>query len=427
MNMGWILILMLFGFIAVGMPITFSLGLSSLCFFFLNGIPFTTFAQRVAISVDSFPLLALPFFILCGNIMNNGGVTRRIFNFAESFLESVKGGLSYVCILSSAMFSAISGSSLANAAGLGTIQIQALKERGYNTDFSACLTASAAILGPIIPPSVIMIVFSITAGVSVQRMFMGGVIPGLILCAFYVFLCIAYGKKYGFPAAAGTFHWKRVWETFKDAIWALLTPLVILGGVFSGIFTATESGAIACAYAFIIGVFVYKDLKVKDIFKIVLDTGKTTGSILFITATAAVFGFCLTYARVPQQLAAWLVETINNKYILLLIFMVVYLFLGCIMESSAIVMTTVPIFLPLTNALHIDPVYFGVFVGILMSVGTITPPVGTAMFVICKNTGLSIGEFSKAMIPWFAAIFLFLLLLIFFPQLVTWLPTLIFG
>jgi tripartite ATP-independent transporter DctM subunit len=421
--MSALLIPLLFAFIALGVPISFSLGLSSLVFFLANDVSLATFVQKTSDSVDSFPLLALPFFILAGNLMNTGGMTRRLFKFTNAILGGIRGGLSYVCIASNVIFSALSGSSLANAAGLGTVIIKAMEDAGYDKEYSTCLTASAALLGPIIPPSVIMIVYGITAGVSIRQMFMGGILPGLLYSLMLAVLCIYMGKKDVYPKTTGKVSLPAVWEGFKEAVWALLTPVIILGGIFTGVFTATESGAIASIYAVLIGLFIHKDTKIKDLGKVLLEAGKTTGSILFICATAACFGFCLTYARVPHQLAAVLVTVIKQQYVLLLIFMVVYLFLGCIMSASAIVITTIPIFLPLCTALNIDLVYFGVFVGILMSIGTVTPPVGTVMFVLCKNTGIPIERFAKIMVPWFALMALFTTLLVFIPQIITFLPT----
>lgn len=426
MSEGIILIAIMFGLIALGVPITFSLGLSSLVFFIIQDIPLSTFVQKIAMSVDSFPLLALPFYILAGNLMNNGGITRRLFAFAKSLLGSLRGGLCYVAIAANVIFSAISGSALANAAGLGTISIKAMEEEKYDKDFSAALVSTASVLGPIIPPSVIMIVYGVTAGVSIQRMFMGGLVPGILYALMMVAMCAWYGKKKNFPKGE-PFKAKALWVSFKDAIWALLAPVIILGGVFTGIFTATESGAIACLYVLFVGIFIYKDLSIKDLGQVIIDCAKTTGTILLIAATAAVLGFCLTYARVPQALANALVGVIHNKYILLGIFAIVYLFLGCIMEASAIVITTVPIFMPVCHAMGIDLIYFGVFVGILMSIGTITPPVGTVMFVICKNSQITVEKFAKIMLPWFGMIVLFVVILILLPQLVTFLPTLIYG
>lgn len=421
---GVFLIILMFALVIIGVPVTFSLALSSLFFFITNDLSLATYVQKFAISVNSFSLLALPFFILAGNLMNTGGITKRLFSFANSLLGWLRGGLCYVAIVSNMIFSALSGSSLANAAGLGTMQIKAMQDEGYDLEFSTCLTATVSILGPIIPPSVIMIVYGITAGVSINEMFMSGILPGVLFCVMMAVFCNVVGTRTGkFPTTTVKFSFKALLISFKDAIWALLTPVIILGGVFSGVFTATESGAIACAYAIFVGLFIYRDMSFKDILDVILDTGKTTGSILIICAAASVFGFCLTFDRLPQQLANALVGVITNKNVLMLIFMVVYLFLGCIMSASAIVITTVPIFLPLCNAMGIDLVYFGVFVGVLMSIGTITPPVGTVMFVLCKNTGISMEQYTKAMLPWFGLIVVYCLLLIIFPQIITFLPS----
>lgn len=422
---GVTLIILMFVMVFLGVPVVFALALSSLSYFLINGVPLSAFVSKLAVSVNSFSLLALPFFILAGNLMNTGGITKRLFRFADDLLGWLKGGLCYVSIASNMIFSALSGSSLANAAGLGTLIIKAMEDEGYDKEFSMCLTATASVMGPIIPPSVIMIVYGVTAGVSINKMFMGGIVPGILYGVMLAVLCNILNKRNGhkyFPETKKRASGKDIWKSFLKAFPALLTPVIILGGVFSGIFTATESGAIACAYAAIIGLFVYKDMKVKDIVNVVLGAGKTTGSILMISAAAGAFGFCLSFDRLPQKLASALISVISSKVVLLLIFMVVYLFLGCIMSGSAIVITTVPIFLPLCQAMGIDLVYFGVFVGVLMAIGTTTPPVGTVMFVLCRNTGVSIDRYAKVMLPWFLMILVFCLLLAFFPQLITFLP-----
>lgn len=415
---------LMFLLILIGVPITFSLSAAALVFFFAKDLPLNTYVQMMATSVDSFALLALPFFILAGNLMNKGGITQRLFNCINNFLGNVRGGMCYVVILTSTIFSAMSGSALTNAAGLGTLQIQALKEQGYSTKFSSCLVSSGSILGPIIPPSVIMIIFGVTAGVSISKMFIGGVMPGLLFSGALIVLCALLGKKQNFPRGE-KFSLKKSLRGLKDAFWALLVPVIILGGIFTGVFTATESGAIAAIYATIVSIFVYRTMTFKDLLNALYETGKTTGTILMITATGTLFGFCLTFARVPAILAESIMSVVNSKYVLLLILMAVYLFLGCIMDGGAAVITTVPIFVPICNAFGIDLVYFGVFVGIIMSIGTMTPPVGTAMFVICRNTGLTITEYAKAMIPYYALMAAFVTLLIIVPQIILWLPSLI--
>lgn len=417
-------ILIMLALVIIGMPVSFTLGISSLLFFLMNDISLGTFAQKMAMSVDSFSLLALPFFVLAGNLMNTGGVTKRLFKLADAIFEGVRGGITYVCIVSGALFSAMSGSAIANAAGLGTIQIEALEERGYDTAFAACLISSVSILGPVIPPSVGMIVYAVTAGVSVSKMFLGGILPGVVLCLIYAVYCSAYAKRLNLPAGKRA-SLQRILHELKDAFWALMAPVIILGGIFSGVFTATESGAIACIYTLFVSMFVYKDVTLDMLVKTVLDAGRSTGSILLVSATGGLFGFCLTYAQMPQNLAAMLTNYISNKVVLILLLTLVYLFLGCIMSPTAAIITTVPIFIPICNALGVDLIYFGVLVAILMSIGTITPPVGTVMFIVCRHTGITIDRFTRIMIPWFGMIGIFILILVFFPPVITILPNIL--
>lgn len=419
--MGAIVILIMFGLIFIGVPITFSLGISSLVYFTVNNVSLLTFVQKFAMSVDSFALLALPFFILAGNLMNSGGVTKRLFDFCDSLVGFARGGLSYVTVASSAIFSAISGSALANAAGLGTLQIQAMKDKGYDKGFSTSLVTTAAVMGPIIPPSILMIIYGVTAGVSVQRMFIAGILPGLIYALMCCVMCKYYGKKLNLPMGKRE-SLRQIGKRFFEAIWALLAPIIILYGILSGIFTPTESGAIASVYVIFIAIFVYRELTVADVMQCLLETAKTTGTILLIAATASLLGFCMTFARVPMQLATYLSGAVSDPMAMLFIFMLLYLFLGTIMEGSAVILTTVPIFVPLCQKMGIDLVYFGVFISVLMSMATVTPPVGTVMFVICRNNDLTVGQYTRNMLPWFGLMFLFCVLIVLCPEIITFLP-----
>jgi len=423
---GIALVVLMFVLIFLGLPVTFSLLGSCLVFFLTNDLPLASFVQKMAVSMNSFSLIALPFFVLAGNLMNTGGITKRLFAFANELLGWLRGGLCYVAIVSNAIFSALSGSAMANAAGLGLMTIKEMKENGYDEDLSTCLIASASILGPIIPPSVILIVYGVTASVSIKKLFLGGIAPGVLFCILMAIFVNLLGRKNGKIPPKSDIHFsaQSLWKSFKGAFWALLMPVIILGGVFSGVFTATESGAIACLYAVIIGLFVHKDMTPKDILHTMLDTGKTTATILVISGAASLLGFCLTFDRVPQELAAAMVDMISSRAVMMVIFMVVYLFLGCIMGATAIVITTVPIFAPICTAMGIDLVYFGVFVGILMSVGSITPPVGTVMYVLCDKLGMSIERYTQKMIPWFGLVVVFCLMLAFCPQIITFLPNL---
>lgn len=419
-------IVLMFVLVALGVPVTFSLGIAALWYFMGMGVPMVTFAQKFAVATDSFSLLALPFFILAGNLMNTGGVTKRLFDFCDSIFGHIRGGLSYVTVLSSTIFSAISGSALANAAGLGGMQIKAMTDRNYPKPFSTSLVTTASVLGPIIPPSILMIIYGVTAGVSIQKQFMGGIIPGLLYAAMCCILSFYYGKKYGLPKG-DKFSIQKAGKEFRSAIWALLAPAIILVGILSGVFTATESGAIACIYVVIVGMFIYKELDFKALCECLLSSAKTTGTILLIAATASVLGFCLTYSRLPQQLAITMTAAISSRGLMMLVFTLIYLFLGTMMEGSAIILTTVPIFVGICQSMNIDLVYFGIFVSVVMSIATVTPPVGTVMFVICKTNDMTIGQYTKNMLPWFALMAIFCVIIALFPSVSTFLPNLLYG
>jgi C4-dicarboxylate transporter DctM subunit len=419
-------ILLMFLLVALGVPVTFSLGLASLWFFIQNNVPMVSFAQKFVVATDSFSLISLPFFILAGNLMNTGGVTRRLFDFCDSLFGHIRGGLCYVTVVSSTIFSAISGSALANAAGLGAMQIKAMTDRGYPKEFTTSLVTTASVLGPIIPPSILMIIYGVTAGVSIQRQFVGGIIPGLIYAGFCCIYSFYYAKKFNL-AVGEKFSFKRAVHEFGQAIWALLAPAIILVGILTGVFTATESGAVACVYVVIVAMFVYKELTIKQLVKCLLDSAKTTGTILLIAATASVLGFCLTYSKLPQRLAASMTSSIHSTVVMMLIFTLIYLFLGTMMEGAAIILTTVPIFVGICNQMNIDLVYFGVFISVLLSIATVTPPVGTVMFVICKNNGMTIGQYTKNMLPWFGLMVIVCVLIAIFPALTTFLPNLLYN
>jgi tripartite ATP-independent transporter DctM subunit len=410
--------------ILFGTPITFALGIASLAFFIACGIPLEAFVQRLAVGVNSFPLLAVPFFILAGNLMNSGGITKRIFKFANSLVGHIQGGLGHVNVLSSMIFAGMSGSAIADAAGLGNIEIKAMTKAGFDLEFSVSVTAASAVIGPIIPPSTIMIIYGITAGVSVGALFMGGIIPGILMGLALMALVYFYSLKSGSYPKSDKFILKEVFIRFWEAFPALLAPFIIIGGILGGVFTPTEAGAVAVFYALTISFF-YKEIKIRDLPKILFETAFTSGVVLFIVSTASIFGWCLSFERTPQLVATFMSSITTSKTLLMLMLTVVYLFLGMIMEAAAIVITTVPIIVPVLNALGINLVFFGVIISILMSIGTITPPVGTVMFILCKITGLSIESYTKSIIPWFLVLTGIVILLIFIPQLILFIPDLV--
>ena len=411
----------------LGVPIAFSLSISAIFTVLVTGnFTVTAIFHRMVGNASGYTLLAIPFFILAAKMMNTGGVTRKIFRACSAWVGSIPGGLGHANIVASIVFSGMSGSAVADAGGLGQIEVDAMNKEGFDPEFSAAVTAASATIGPIIPPSTIMIVYGVTAEVSISRLFLGGVIPGIMIAVAEMGMVYWYAVRRNYPKG-DRFSLKRLWKEFRASFLSLLTVVVILGGILGGIFTATEAGAFAALYALLISVFVYKELTWKQVWEIMCDTAKQSGCILMLVGTASIFGWCLTYEQAPQKVANLLVSLTENKTVILLLFALAYVFLGMIMEATAIIVTTVPIVVPLFKLLGIDLVYFGVLCCIIMSLGTITPPVGTCMFVLCKMTKTPIQQFTKAILPWLGLLLVIIVLLVLFPGLITALPNLLFG
>ncbi len=421
-----ILLLVMLGLILINVPVTYALGLSSLYFFMTQDINFMQFVLKLTATLDNFAFLAAPLFIFCGNLMNKGGVTDRIFDFACSLVGHVRGGLGHVNVLGSAMFAGMSGSAIADAAGLGPIEIKSMTDHGYDKEFAVALTGASAVIGPIIPPSNIMILYGVVAEVSISRLFLGGAVPGLLMAVCEMIMVYIFALKRGFPCN-NTFSLKRVWKEFKRSFLSLGTVLVIMVGILSGAFTATEAGSVASLYVIIISLLVYKEISWKGIWKSSKEAAAYSGVILLLCGVAGVFGWCLSFVRAPQLAANWIISITTNKTLVLFLFMILYMFLGMLMEASAVVLCTVPIVVPLFKVMGIDLVYFGVLVGILMSIGTLTPPVGTVMFILCKMNDITIQRWTKFMTPWMVLLVGLVILMIFFPQIITWLPTVFYS
>lgn len=417
-----VLLLIMLVLIAINIPVTYALGLSSLAFFVLEDINFMQFIVKLAATLDNFAFLAAPLFIFAGQLMNKGGVTDRIFDFACSLVGHIRGGLGHVNVLGSALFAGMSGSAIADAAGLGPIEIKAMTDHGYEKEFAMSVTAASAVIGPIIPPSNIMILYGVVAEVSISRLFLGGAIPGILITLAEMIMIYVMALKRNYPKN-NAFSLKNIWTQLKRSFLSLGTVLVILIGILSGAFTATEAGAVASLYVIVISVFVYKEMGWKDIWLSTKEAAANSGVILLLCGVAGVFGWCLSFVRAPMIASNWIISLTTNKTIILILFTLLYLFLGMLMEASAVVLCTVPIVVPLFKVLGIDLIYFGVLVGILMSIGTLTPPVGTVMFILCKANDVPLKRWPKIMMPWFILLFGLVLLMIFFPQIITWLPT----
>ena len=407
--------------IFVGLPIAFCLCVSSIVAMVSQGLSLQAFVQNLSIGINSFPLLAVPFFILAGKIMNLGGITKRIFAFANAIVGPFSGGLAQVNIFSSLIFAGMSGAAIADAAGLGVVEIKAMKDSGYDSDFSVAITAASSTIGPIIPPSIIMIIYGITARVSIGKLFIGGIIPGLIMTVALMILTYIIAMKRKYPKQERQ-HFARLVQSFFKAVPALITPLIIVGGILAGIFTPTEAGSIAVLYAIIAGVFIYKELKFKELPRLFIDTMRMTSIILFIVASASVCGWVLTYYQIPANFAQSLGALTTNPVLLTLLFVCFYILLGCFLEAAAIVVMTVPVILPLLKMAGIDPVFFGVLISMCMSLGTLTPPVGTVMFIMCNIGGISIERFSRIILPFLAILLFVILIVALFPGLVLFLP-----
>jgi tripartite ATP-independent transporter DctM subunit len=405
----------------VGLPVGFALAASSILLMILAGIPIQLFATKFLHSLNSFTLLALPFFILTGQLMNTGGITRKIFDFADDLVGPIRGGLAQVNIVASMIFAGISGAAVADAAGLGTVEIDAMTKRGYDKDISVAVTAASATVGPIIPPSIILVVIGIAGEYSIGGLLVGGLVPGVLMGFLMMVLTYFLAKGRNYPVSNRP-PVRKIVKDFKSAGFALGAPFIIVGGVMSGIFTATESGAIAAAYSFIVGAFIFKELNARLLIQSLIETAKMTAMILFLLSTAYVFGWLLSYHQVPLHVTNFLTSISPNKYLILVGVCILYLILGTIMEAAAIVVMTLPVLSPALLRIGVDPIHLGVLIGINMSIGTITPPLGTVMYTVCAVGDLSVPRYLKAIYPYMLLLIASMFVMVFFPQVITFLP-----
>jgi tripartite ATP-independent transporter DctM subunit len=411
----WLILMLL------GTPIYVSLGISSLLHLLTGGFSPLTLAQRITNAANSFPLLAAPFFILMGNIMNTSGVTRRIFNFASVLVGWLRGGLGHANIVGSMIFAGMSGSAVADAGGLGTIEIQAMQEKGYDIDFSAAITAASATVGPIIPPSLPMIIYGVLADTSVGSLFIGGVVPGLLMGLSLMIMVAVYSRKRSYPKEPFPTP-SRLWTAFREAFWALLAPIILFGGIVSGVFTPTEAAVVAAFYALILGLFIYREFKIKDLPRMIIMTMETNGVVLALVMTAVMFGWNLSVADIPQSLGRLLLNISTNPLVVLLVINLFLLFVGCFMEAIAAMMILIPILLPVSVKLGIDPIQFGVLIVLNLMIGTITPPVGIVLFVTANVAKISFERVMRATLPFLIPLMIVLLLITLVPEITTWLP-----
>lgn len=418
-----LIVLFLLGFgapYAIGIVSDFSLLLNN----GLANFPFHTVAQKFINSGNSFTLMAIPFFLLAGNLMNTGGITKRIFKFCQTVVGWIPGGLAHANILASIVFAGMSGSAVADAAGLGTIEIRAMEDQGFDTDFSAAITAASSTIGPIIPPSIPLIVYATTAGtVAVSKMLMAGLVPGILMGIALAVMVVIISIKHHYPKSAFP-KGKVLWDDFRHAFLSLLTPVILIGGMLSGIFTPTEAAIVCVVYAFILTVIIYREVTLKQVAQAVLTTAKESACIVFIICASNLYGYLLTRARIPQTLVTLISGVTSSPLVVLLLINVLFLIIGCFMDCNAAIMVMTPALMPLVTAFGIDPIHFGLIMVLNLMIGLLTPPVGMCLYTTARVAKIPLDRMIKAVAPFYIPLLVTLLLITVFPQIVLLIPNL---
>ncbi|CCY82990.1 tRAP transporter DctM subunit [Clostridium sp. CAG:149] len=420
-----IYILLLFVLFLVGIPICFSLGLVSIVGMVQGATPMIVVIQRLFTGADSTALIAIPLFILAGGLMVQGGISNRIVSFADALIGHFPSGLALVSILACMFFAAITGSAIAATAAIGGIMIPIMREKNYEDTFSAPLIACGGSIGPIIPPSIPLLLYGTMANVSVGKLFIGGFIPGIIMGVGLMIYSYIVGKKRHYVGREKKASREEILRTGQDALLALIMPIIIIGGILSGIFTATESGAIACAYAIVIGGLVYRELKLKNMFALLVDCAKSTGQVLVVVACASLFTWVITVAQVPQTVSALLSDSIHSRVLLLLIINIILLIAGTFIDTTSALVIFTPLFLPLVQAMGIDLIHFGLVMAVNLTIGMCTPPLGVCLFVSGSIAKVSLKEQMRDLLPMLGVLLIVLLIITYIPQTVTFLPELL--
>ncbi|PSL48598.1 C4-dicarboxylate transporter DctM subunit [Salsuginibacillus halophilus] len=418
------LIPLLFVLILLRVPIAFALGFVSLLGILLTDPGLLVNIPRQLFSgIESFTLIAVPLFILAGEIMTKGGMSKRLIQFAQMTVGFLPGGMALVIIVASMFFSALTGTAIAAAAAIGGMMIPAMKEQGYDPRFSASLVATSSTIGPIIPPSIVLILYGVIAGVSISDLFVAGVLPGVLMGLGLLIYCVYLGIKNKEGRMRNSLpSIRELIVGFKDAILALMMPVIILGGIISGAFTATESGVIAVAYALIIALFVYRDLHWKQLYSVFMDAGRTTATIVFLIGNASIFIWLLSYHNLPQQLVDILGPVADNPYLLLLVINIVLLIAGTFIDTISAVSIFTPLFLPLAEQANVDPIHFGIILAVNLTIGMVTPPLGVALFVTGRIADIKVPAMFKYLLPQLAILLLVLVFVTYLPDVMTYLP-----
>lgn len=426
MNVPVLLLLVVFVvLLLIGVPISVSLGLSSIVYIWASpALSLTMVVKTMIEGLNNFTLLAIPFFILAGGIMNESGMTTRMFKFARSLVGQFDGGLAHVNILTSVLFAGMSGSAIADAGGIGAIQISAMEENGFDTEFSVGITASSSLIGPIIPPSIPMLVYAVLASCSITQLFAAGFIPGVLMAlALMIMVCIV-SKKKNYPKDTH-FSVRNVWKTFVESFWGLLAIVLLLGGIMLGIFTATEGAAIVALYSLIIGFFVYKGLNGKKLLKIIYDSCETTVTITIILASSALFSWILAYEGLPQKAASIILSITQKRTFICLIIMLLMLIVGTFMEAGAAMTILIPVILPIIDSVGISRIHLGVLVVLTLMIGLLTPPVGLVLFVLAKARKIPVERVIKGTLPFLIPLVVVAVLVAVIPQISLTLPAII--
>lgn len=414
----------LFLFFVINVPIAIAIGLASVAAILFSGsIPPIVVVQKMFTAADSFPLMAVPFFILAGSLMEFGGISRRLVEFANSIVGRFSGGLAFVAITASMFFGAISGAAVATVAAIGTILIPAMVRRGYDKPFATAVQATAGTLGVMIPPSIPMIIYGVLTGVSIGALFMGGILPGILVGLSLMFVAWLISRKKGYRGDEKS-SLNRIWQTFKQAILALLMPVIILGGIYGGVFTPTEAAVVAVVYGFVVGFFIYRELNLSQLKDILVTTVVGTSMIMFIIATSSVFSWILTAEQIPQVVANAILSISKNPIIILALINLLLLFLGTFMETVAAIIILVPVLLPVITQIGVDPLHFGIVLVVNLAIGMVTPPLGVCLFIGCSIADITLEDITRAVWPFILIMIADVLLLTYLPWISTILPRL---
>jgi C4-dicarboxylate transporter DctM subunit len=422
-----IIFVLLIVLMLTGMPISISLGLTVLTFLFtMTSVPIEAVAMKLFTGIEKFEIMAIPFFILAGNFLTHGGVARRMINFATSMVGHWHGGLALAGVFACALFAAVSGSSPATVVAIGSIILPAMVRQGYPKRFGAGVITTSGALGILIPPSIVMVMYSVTTNTSVGQLFMAGVVPGIMLAFLLGLTTWVLARKHGYPCMKKA-TWGERFAAFRKSGWGLFLIVIVMGGIYTGIFTPTEAAAIAAVYAFVIAVYVYKDLKLAQVGKVLLDSAAMSAMLLYIITNAVLFSFLMTSEQIPQAMASWLTGQGLGVISFLLVVNILLLIAGNVMEPSSIVLIMAPILFPVAVKLGIDPIHFGILIVVNMEVGMCHPPVGLNLYVASGITKMGISELTVAVMPWLLTMLGFLALITYVPQISLWLPKLVYG